>query len=63
MELAPGDPDHVPAGRREDAVANAILLEGVKRVVHPPPIELDYQPLLGPDAVDLVALNALVGLR
>ncbi len=63
MELPPGDPDHVPAGGGEDAVANPILFEGVGRVVHRAAIELDYEALIWPDAVDLKALRELIRLR
>src|SRR5215207_1785973 len=52
-----------PASRLEPAVASAIALEGVRRRVAGVAVELDDQPVLRPDAVDLVALDALIRLR
>ena len=44
-DLAPADPDHVPAGERELEVAAAILLELMRRVVGRAPVGLDDQAM------------------
>ena len=61
-QLAPGHADHMPTGGGEHAVPNAIPLEGLPRIVHGAAIELDYEALIWPDTVDLIALHALVRL-
>ena len=63
MQLAPCDADDAPSGRLEAPVAGAILLEGVRGVVHGAAVELDYEALLRPGAVDLHALDADVRER
>ena len=62
VQLPPGDADHAPARGSEAAVAEAVLLEGVRHVVCPAAVELDDDPLLWPGAVDLEFLNADVRL-
>jgi hypothetical protein len=63
VELPPGDADHMPARGLEPAVAGAVGLEGVRRVMDGATVELDDEPRLRPDTVDLEALDSDVGLR
>ena len=53
VQLPPGDPDHAPARGLEAAVADAVVLEGVRDGVKGAAVELDEEALLRPDAVDL----------
>src|SRR5829696_3526681 len=63
LKLPPGDPDHAPARGLEPPIARTVELEGVRGRVAGVAVQLDDQPLLGPQAVDLVALDHHIGLR
>jgi hypothetical protein len=63
VELTPGDANYTPAPRLQPAVAGAIGFERIRRVVNGPPIELDDEACVRPDAVDLHPVDEDVGLR
>ncbi len=52
-QLTPGDPHRPPALGEQDPVAFAVRLKGAAGSRERPPVELDDQPLLVPEAVDL----------
>src|SRR3954451_6047901 len=62
VQLAPGDADDAPAGERELAVAQAVGFEALAGAVRAA-VELDDQPLRGPDDVADVALDDEVPSR
>src|SRR4029077_11105948 len=57
-EWAVCEADAVPSGSLEAPVAGAVLLEGVRGVVHGAAVELDYQALFRPRAIHLHVLDA-----
>ncbi len=60
-ELSPGEAQHRVAVEMEVGVAGAVLLERLTRAVEGEAVDLHDEPLLGPQGVDLVAVNKLVG--
>jgi hypothetical protein len=52
-QLPPRNPCHPPPLDEQQPVALSILLKGKVRAMRFPPIELNDQPLLGPEAIDL----------
>jgi hypothetical protein len=63
LELAIRDPGDAVAADQEVAVARAVILEGMRRLVGLAAVELDDEPLGGPDGVDGVGADRLVGQR
>jgi len=58
VEVMPGDAAGGVALGGEDAVAFAVVLEGLGGLVDRPSVELDRDPLLLPEAVDVVEAAA-----
>ena len=56
-DLAPGDADHPVAGRLQRGVAGAVALERLSRRVVDEAVDLDDQPLLAPQQIDLDAVH------
>ena len=56
-DLAVREADDAVAGDRQARVLRAVALEGGMRAVRAPAVGLDDQALLGPEEVDLVAVD------
>jgi len=65
VQLTPGDAEDPPPFGKQHPVAFPILLEGASGSVRRPTIELDDQPLLGPQTVDPkeTSTNGEVGVQ
>ncbi len=58
-QLAPRDADDAVAGDEERAIAGAVGFEGRPCAVGGEAVELDDEVLVGPEAVDLFAVDLL----
>jgi hypothetical protein len=61
-DLAPGDADDAVSGGVEGPVAGAVAFERVAGEVVGVAVDLDDQPLVGPEQVDLIAADDDIGL-
>jgi hypothetical protein len=62
-DLAPGEAHDAVAGGLQGSVAGPVALERLAGGVVGVAVDLDDQPLVGPEQVDLIALHADVGVR
>src|SRR3954468_7947688 len=62
-ELLVGEAEGAVAGGRGEHVPGAVVLEGAARLVVAPAVDLDDEPLVGKQEVDLLARDGLVDPR
>jgi hypothetical protein len=63
LKLAPGQPDHAPAGDLKRPVSRSIALERLARAVGGEAVAFDDELVLGPDGIELAVGGVAVDLR